>query len=301
MLLSICMITYNHERFVHQAIASVLEQEFPFCWELIISDDASTDNTATIIDQIVSTHPNIRFYLQPKNLGMHRNYEFVMERCTGEFVAQLEGDDYWTDPKKSIKQIALMRSHPKMMWSSTNGIEVDEVGQWLKDVNFSVPGEFTLQDFIRFSSISFNPLNNSIMFRKVADPLPYPDFVMQIIQVDAALHYLRAREGTIGFLSDSTLAYRRHQNSLNSRKVSAGARPYFDWITMYNGLRELMPKDIAANFDNRSAYFYISRAYLAEKNNKQFIRFWLKCIGYPTWRDSLHYLKLWLSGIYQNK
>jgi glycosyltransferase involved in cell wall biosynthesis len=301
MQLSIGMITYNHERFVRQAIASILEQELPFSWELVISDDASTDSTATIIEEIIGQHPKIRFYSQPVNLGMQRNYEFVMERCTGEFVAQLEGDDYWVDPRKSLKQMALLRSHPKMMWCSTNGIEVDAESQWIKDVTYDFPEEFTLHDFAQFVRIPFNPLNNTVMFRKMADPLPYPKFVMQVIQMDTALHYLRACEGTIGFLKDKTLAYRRHPLSLASKKDRSGASPYFDWITLYDGLRPMVPNEVAATFDDRSTYFYISKAYLAENDHVNFLRYWLKCLGYPTWRDSLHYFKLWLLMCFLNK
>jgi glycosyltransferase involved in cell wall biosynthesis len=300
-LLSIAMITYRHEKYVAQALTSIFEQELPFRWELVISDDASDDNTATIIKGLIAGRENISFIRQPENLGMQRNYEFVMSRCRGEFVAQLEGDDYWTDPQKSIKQIALLRSHPRMMWCSTNGIEVDAESQWIKDVTFDFPTEFTLHDFAQFVRIPFNPLNNTVMFRKKADPLPYPEFVMRILQIDTALHYLRSRNGTIGFIQDATMAYRRHPSSSATRKSKSGAAPFLQWIILFNGLRPLLPKEIAATFDDRSAYFYIAKSYLTENDHVNFLRYWFKCMGHPTWRDSLHYLKLWLSSIYQYK
>ncbi len=297
-LLSIVMITYRHEQYVARALASILEQELPFTWELIISDDASDDETSTIIESTIAGREHITFVRQPQNLGMQRNYEFVMRRCRGKYVAQLEGDDYWTDPQKSIKQISLLERYPDMAWCFTNGVIIDSTDQVIGKIQVNLPDQFSLLDYCGYFR-SINPLNNTVMFRRSCDPVPYPDFIMRIVQIDTALHFLRAREHTIGFLSDSTMAYRRHPTSSAAQKLRAGAAPFLQWIQLYDGLRPLMPKEVAATFDDRATYFYIARAYLAEGDHGAFIRYWLKSAGHPTWRDSLHYLKLWLLGFFR--
>jgi glycosyltransferase involved in cell wall biosynthesis len=104
------MITYNHERFITKAIESVLAQRTSFPIELVIGDDASTDDTSRHIEVLEAQAPEvIRTLIRPTNIGMHRNLEGVLEECRGEFVAFLEGDDYWTSDEKLQLQADVLR------------------------------------------------------------------------------------------------------------------------------------------------------------------------------------------------
>jgi glycosyltransferase involved in cell wall biosynthesis len=294
-LLSISMITYNQERYVKEAIDSVFNQNMPFEWELIISDDASTDGTAEMISSMTSWHPRVRFHRQPVNLGMHRNYKFAISQCKGIFIAQIEGDDFWIDPDKNRKQIDLLLAHPNMAWCSTNGIIVDEMSNLIRESVSDRPLEMTIQTFADPRS-NFNPMNNSVMMRKSAEPELYPDFIFEIQQLDTALHYLRAAKGTIGFLPDKTLAYRQHDNSCSGRRELVGADNYLDWLKLYEGLRKMLPHEVSKHFNNKAAYFHMALKNLENKQNRLFLRNWWKSAGYPTWRDSLHYFRLWAIG-----
>jgi glycosyltransferase involved in cell wall biosynthesis len=100
---SVCMITYNHEKFIKQAIENVLNQVTSFDFELIISNDCSTDSTSKIINNLINNHPKghkIQYYNQAINLGMHLNGEFVLKKAKGKYIAICEGDDYWTNDNK---------------------------------------------------------------------------------------------------------------------------------------------------------------------------------------------------------
>jgi glycosyltransferase involved in cell wall biosynthesis len=109
-LVSVAMITYNHERFITRAIESVLAQRTNFPIELVIGDDASTDETGRRIEALRAQAPEvIRTLIRPTNIGMHRNLEDVLENCRGEFVAFLEGDDFWTFDEKLQLQTDLVR------------------------------------------------------------------------------------------------------------------------------------------------------------------------------------------------
>lgn len=110
---SVAMVTYNHEEFVERAIDSVLEQQAPFAWELIIGEDCSTDRTREIVLRYRRKYPSlIRVLLQPANTRGVDNTDDVYRACRGEYVAELEGDDYWIDPRKLQDQVALMDATP---------------------------------------------------------------------------------------------------------------------------------------------------------------------------------------------
>lgn len=111
---SVCMITYGHEKFIEEAINGVLMQEVDFEVELIISNDASPDRTHEIVNSIIENHPRgnwINYIKHEPNIGMMLNSQFVLQASKGEFIAICEGDDYWTDPLKLKRQIDFLEAN----------------------------------------------------------------------------------------------------------------------------------------------------------------------------------------------
>ncbi len=115
-LVSVHMQTYNHDRFIRQAIEGVVMQEADFEYELIVSDDCSKDRTLEICLQCQKEHPDkIRVLWARENVCRKMrlaNVNRCVIRCRGKYIAWCEGDDYWTDPKKLQKQVEYMESHP---------------------------------------------------------------------------------------------------------------------------------------------------------------------------------------------
>lgn len=115
---SICTITFNHSEFIGQCIEAFLDQRCDFRVEIIIYDDASTDGTAEIVKSYAAKHPTIiKPILSDLNvfsLGVNPYYAFVFTAANGEFVAICDGDDYWTDPEKLVKQVNILRSDPSI-------------------------------------------------------------------------------------------------------------------------------------------------------------------------------------------
>lgn len=110
MKVSVLMITYNHEKFIAQAIDSILMQQVNFDYEIVIGEDCSTDGTRAIVIQYQKEYPDkIRLLLPEENLGMHKNFVQTFRACQGEYIALLEGDDYWTSPRKLQKQVDFFR------------------------------------------------------------------------------------------------------------------------------------------------------------------------------------------------
>lgn len=110
-LVSICCITYNQENYIRDAIEGFLMQRTTFPIEIIIHDDASTDNTAKVVNEFAEKHPDliVPIYqtINQYSQGIKPWPNFVFPRARGKYIALCEGDDYWTDPLKLQKQVDL--------------------------------------------------------------------------------------------------------------------------------------------------------------------------------------------------
>jgi glycosyltransferase involved in cell wall biosynthesis len=96
--LSVHMMTYNCENYIDQSLKSVLRQKTTFPFEIIISDDASTDKTYQIVTTIAEKHDFIKPHQNKDNLGVLKNFVTTLHRCQGEYVFDLAGDDWLSDP-----------------------------------------------------------------------------------------------------------------------------------------------------------------------------------------------------------
>lgn len=116
-LVSIICITYNHEKYIVDALESFLMQKTSFKYEVLIHDDASTDRTAEIIREYEKRYPDVIKPIYQKENQYSRgvkkiNYRYNHTRAQGRYVAICEGDDYWIDPYKLQKQVDYMQSNP---------------------------------------------------------------------------------------------------------------------------------------------------------------------------------------------
>lgn len=114
---SVCMITYNHENYIKEAINGVLMQKTDFNVELIISNDCSPDGTDEVVREIIKTHPKgytINYVNHKKNLGIMPNLLFTVAQCKGDYIAMCEGDDYWITPDKLQKQVEVFKTNSNL-------------------------------------------------------------------------------------------------------------------------------------------------------------------------------------------
>ena len=115
-LVSVCMTTYNHERYIAQAIESVLRQQTDFAVEVVVGEDCSTDNTLAICREYEAKYPDrVRVIASEINIGMHANYRRTIEACRGEYVAMCDGDDWSSDPNKLQLQVDKLRAEGAAM------------------------------------------------------------------------------------------------------------------------------------------------------------------------------------------
>lgn len=111
-LVSVCLITYNQEKYIAQTLHSILSQKTNFIFELVIGDDASTDATNTICVEFGQRYPDIvKYRSQKNNIGFLYNFYQTCLRCKGQYIAFCEGDDYWIDPGKLQKQVDFLETN----------------------------------------------------------------------------------------------------------------------------------------------------------------------------------------------
>lgn len=149
---SVMMLTYFHEDYVAQALDSILSQETTLRYEILIGDDASGDRTPDIIREYAARYPDIiRPVLRGKNLGATRNGWDIRRRARGKYIASLEGDDYWLDPRKMQKQWEFLEAHPEYSACCGKCLVIDENGQpdYTRTPQFTwSKKEYTLADLV---------------------------------------------------------------------------------------------------------------------------------------------------------
>ncbi|HUX54471.1 MAG TPA: glycosyltransferase [Williamwhitmania sp.] len=112
---SVLMTTYNHGRFIEEAIQGVLIQQYSFRAEFIIADDASLDNNQSLIAKLSDRYPELlNPILRKKNIGAHLNWNDALTRSEGKYIAICEGDDFWNSPEKLQKQVDILEANPEV-------------------------------------------------------------------------------------------------------------------------------------------------------------------------------------------
>jgi glycosyltransferase involved in cell wall biosynthesis len=206
------MIAYNQEQYIRQAVESVLMQKTVFEYELIIGEDCSIDGTRSILKDCQAQNPErIRLLPNEQNMGATRNLARTLEEGKGEYVALLEGDDYWTSPFKLQKQADFLDSHPDyaIVYHATQ--LVNRAGKpkfILPFPQFKKPTS-TLLDLIVNDSFM---ATCSIMFRNhLFENFP-PVFFTSNLIADWPLNVLNAQHGLIGYLDEMMSIYRSNSS-----------------------------------------------------------------------------------------
>lgn len=216
---SVMMTTYNHEEFIGQAVASVLEQETDFDFEILVGEDCSTDRTREILVDLQATSPReLRLLLRNHNWGGRRNLMDTFMSCSGEYIALLEGDDFWTDPLKLQKQVDLLDSHRELSVCFHRVLKRHETSgrETLAPAGEPAADRFTMSDLLRNNFIP----TCSVMFRNGLFR-EFPSWFRTTPSGDWPLHILNALHGDIGYINEVMAVYRLHSGGVWSVRSPA--------------------------------------------------------------------------------
>lgn len=222
MKVSVLIITYNHEKFIAQAIESALMQETDFQYEIVIGEDCSTDKTREIVKNYAQKYPDrIRTLLHPRNLGFLGKHNFIatFQASHGQYIALLEGDDYWTEPRKLQMQVDFLDSHPQYSMCCTDFSVVNVEGQILSCSGWwgSKALEITHLEIIQ----STPPKTLTTLIRRNTLPDEFPEVFSKVVNGDGFLFALASRHGSAAFLDTITGCYRRHADGIWSVRNQA--------------------------------------------------------------------------------
>lgn len=220
-LLSVCIITYNQNRFIRQAVESALAQETEFPFEIIIGEDHSHDGTTEIVRELQQSHPDkIRVLTATENLGKYTgngrlNMIRTLRASRGKYVALLEGDDYWTSSQKLQEQVNALETHTDwaICFHSTHCFWDDA-----SNPGFNYPLEFRREVSTIKNLIEGNFMQTcSVVFRNGLFG-KFPDWFLEAGLGDWPLHILNAQHGDIGYLPETMSAYRVHPQGVWTSK-----------------------------------------------------------------------------------
>jgi len=216
MKVSVIIPCYNFGEFIEQSILSAVNQITNFDYEILVRDDFSTDYSQINIERVSFYHPKVKYYKPIENLGFCKNISFLISESKGEYIAYLDGDDYFTDPHKLQKQVDFLENNPDYVMTFT--------GYWAKEPNGgyapdSTPGwlgliGFENDDIITKDLLVTNYVTFGRMFRNIKNVVK--DWMMGLPYFDWPLNYELSRYGKIKFLNYPMGVYRYHNNSVFS-------------------------------------------------------------------------------------
>ncbi|UWY28613.1 glycosyltransferase [Flavobacterium sp. TR2] len=212
-IISVCMITYGHEKYIREAIEGVLMQNSDFEIEIILFNDCSPDNTDKIIQDIIKNHERgswIKYIKHDQNVGMMVNFLQALKACKGDYIALCEGDDYWVDPLKLQKQISFLSSNPHFSLCFHNSIIKSENNErvMLEELGKL---EFDTKDILHQWFIP----TASIVFRNYSD-FVFPDWFVNCQSGDIPLLLLLSLRGNIKYIDEVMSVYRLHQGGVSN-------------------------------------------------------------------------------------
>ena len=151
-VVSIYVATYNHEKYIVQALDSIRTQKTKYSYEVLVGEDVSTDNTRTILKEYEKSYPGfMTVYYRDHNMYREdpNNAKDLKMRCKGKYIIALEGDDYWIDPFKLEKQVDFLENHEEYLAVAHRCVVVDENSK-NKNEKYQecLDSEYTLKHFI---------------------------------------------------------------------------------------------------------------------------------------------------------
>lgn len=228
MKLSVCMITYNHEKYISKAIDGFLMQKTNFLYEIVIGEDCSSDNTRSICEEYAYKYPDlIKLLPSHKNLGMAKNFVRTLKACNGKYIALCEGDDYWTDPYKLQKQVDFLEANPEYMIVSHAHNNINEKGTLISERKFEDAGIIELNAENLAQGFYIQTL--TAVFRKIVFNDAFWTLIKNVVMVDFALFLNLADRGKIAILPDVMANRRLHPLGIYSGKSK---------LDQYNGFKK---------------------------------------------------------------
>ena len=202
-ILTVVLLTYNHEKSIANAFDSILEQKTNFAFDIFVCEDCSTDGTADICREYHERCPEkIKLFLNEKNLGVTQNFKQGLLNVKSKYFAFLEGDDYWCDMKKLQKQVDALEQNPDCIICGHNtlckNLENQEKWLFINDSKFNVKTKYTFDDVFRVHP-------SSRVYRNVIDLTDVPANML----LDTHIYRLYLTKGSMFYINEVMSVFNR--------------------------------------------------------------------------------------------
>ncbi|MDN3492433.1 glycosyltransferase family 2 protein [Winogradskyella bathintestinalis] len=241
-IVSVCCITYNHQKYIEKCLEGFLMQQTNFDFEILIHDDASTDKTATIIREYEKQYPDI---IKPiyqkenqysKGVSISKTYNYP--RAQGKYIALCEGDDYWTDPLKLQKQVDFLENNQDYGICFHNVLELNTLNKETQKVipNVLKNHTYSIYDYIQNNKTA----TCSILFKaELFNPVPSWFQQLPFGDLGLILFVLKNSNNQKGYvLKDIMGVYRIHAGGVhgslqeNSKTLISAFKQHITFITI---------------------------------------------------------------------
>lgn len=235
-MVSINCITYNHEKYIADAIESFLMQKTDFDFEILIGEDCSLDGTRKIVEDYVVKYPNkIRMITSNMNVGARKNARKLHENSKGKYVAICEGDDYWTNPLKLQKQVNYFEDNPNctLCFHSAEIVRANKgkTGRIIRSYNTSTICQ--TEDII-IGGGGFCPTQSLMYVKKLMDNPP--ELLMSSPVGDYPLQMLVSSYGYAYYMDEIMSAYRTEVKDSWTKTTNVKSKS----LIAYEGLISLL-------------------------------------------------------------
>ncbi len=211
---SIAILTYNHSNFVEKTLDGILAQKTDFNIEVVIGDDASTDDTQKILKKYQDQYPGkFNVFCREKNIGMLPNFIDVLNSCNGKYIAFCEGDDFWVDSLKLQKQVDFLEQNSSYAICFHDVMIYDETTKEYREDNITVNTKdiFDINDLAEgnFMHTPSVMIKNDFTLPSNFSESPLGDWPLYLCQIGA--RKIKKIDGTMA-------VYRVHENGVWSTK-----------------------------------------------------------------------------------
>ena len=266
-LVSICCLAYNHEKYIRQCLEGFVMQKTNFGIEVLVHDDASLDNTANIIREYEAKYPEI---IKPiyqtenqysKGVGVTSTFNFP--RAKGKYIAICEGDDYWTDPFKLQKQVDFLERNENYSMCFTHQLVVSDTEKVIQKREYD-DKIYSTYDIVK----GFIPGTQTMVFRNYENLTALIRKLSPSPSGDRLLAYCCSLFGNLYLIPEFTAAYRQTGKGVWS-SIATEERYFF-------ALEEFIKFHISIGLpvNNEFVHERINGAYryLLKKDRKRFFK-----------------------------
>lgn len=269
---SIVCTTYNHGKYIRKCLDGFLMQKTNFKYEVLIHDDASTDNTAEIIREYELKFPDIiKPIYQTENQhskGVKVSITYLYPRVKGKYVAICEGDDFWTDPLKLQRQYDAMENHPEVdicAHASTNIFADSEqpiIVKRLFSEQTIIPVEEVIKGgggYVATCSLFYRSVINENM----------PEF-RKFLLLDYTTQIAGSLRGGMLYLSENMSSYRIGVTDSWTQRTVKNSSKAFNFFTRQIEMLKILDKETDAKYSKEVSYATTQAEYLLDASQKRF-------------------------------